>query len=279
MIGAFSFGITQSVGSGGWLEEFAIRLGPRFEATVTAVGGLMALYPDVCIGGLFTLLFWLHSFVGLGLSLIALTLLVPRLIARDQASNALTIYLSRPLTSADYLLGKLGMIAGVLLLMWTGPLIAGWVLSMVLAPELDFVVYSFSPFLNGLLFNAICLVVLAAIALGVSALNRSVPPTIILWIGLWLIAGTVAALPRAPAWLQRASFSHDLTQIRQSVFRLDSALINVAENLPLLSENLEQNLRRSGQRAGATDAQGAAMGLAILTILSSAIFLRKLKPE
>jgi ABC-2 type transport system permease protein len=278
-IAILSFSVTQSVGSGGWLEDAAVRFGPRFEAVVATLGGFLALYPDVCIGGLFTLLFWLHSFVGLGLSLVALTLLVPRLIARDQASNALTIYLSRPLTSTDYLVGKLGTIAGVLLLMWTGPLVAGWGLSMMLAPEFDFFAYSFSPFMNGLLFNAIALVVLAAIALAVSALNRSVPPTIILWVGLWLIAGTVAALPLAPVWLQRVSFSHNLAEMRQSVFRLDSALTRAAESLPLLSENIEQNLRTSSRRVRPTDTTGAVIGLGVLTILSSAVFLRKLRPE
>lgn len=278
-IALLSFSVTQSVGSGGWLEDYAVRFGPRMEALVTALGGLMALFPDICISGLFTFLFWLHSFVGLGLSLIALTLLVPRLIARDQASNALTIYLSRPLTSTDYLLGKLGIVAGVLLLLWTGPLVAGWGLSMALAPEWDFVRYSTTPFLQGLLFNGIALVVLAAVALGVSALNRTVPPTIILWVSLWLIAGTMATLPKSPQWLQRASFSRDLSEIRQSVFRLDTVLADAAENLPLLNTYLERNLRDTSARAQPRDTEGAVAGLAALTLLSSAVFLRKLKPE
>ena len=102
LIAIFGFAFTQSVASGGWLESAAANFGPRAEAVVAALGALVTLYPDICIHGLFTLVFWLHSYLGLGLSLVALTMMVPHLVARDRASNALTIYLSRPLTSAKH---------------------------------------------------------------------------------------------------------------------------------------------------------------------------------
>ena len=279
LIAAFGFAFTQSVASGGWLESAAANFGPRAEAVVSALGALVTLYPDICIGGLFTEVFWLHSFIGLTLSLVALTVMVPNLVARDRATNALTIYLARPLTSADYLLGKLGIIIGVLLLLWTGPLVLGWLLSMLLAPNREFIAYSFSPLLRALLFNAIALVVLATLSLGVSALNRSSRNTIILWIGLWLIVGSVAKVPDSPAWLRCASFSHDLSEVRQSVFRLDTALTDAGAKLPFLSQRFSDNLKQSGQKAQATDFGGALAGLGVLAVLSSAVFLRKLRPE
>ena len=279
LIAAFGFAFTQSVASGGWLESAAANFGPRVEAVVAALGALVTLYPDICIHGLFTLVFWLHSYLGLGLSLVALTVMVPNLVARDRASNALTIYLARPLTSADYLLGKLGIIVGVLLLLWTGPLVLGWLLSMLLAPDREFIAYSFSPLLRALLFNGIALVVLATIALGVSALNRSARNTTILWIALWLIVGTVAKAPDSPAWLKRASFSHDLSEVRQTVFQLDTALTDAGTKLPFLSERFADYLKQAGQKTQAADFGGALAGLGILTVLSSAVFLRKLRPE
>lgn len=278
-IAAAGFLFIQSVASGGWLEDLAAHLGPRAEATVTMIGGLIVLYPDICIDALFTEIFYVHSFVGAGLSLIALTIMVPQLVARDRASNALTIYLSRPLTSTDYLLGKLGMIVGVLGLMWTGPLVFGWALSMLVAPDRDFIVYSFPPFLHALLFNGIALVALAAIALGVSALTRSSRTTVGIWIALWLVAGTVAKIPEAPVWLRRASFSHDLSQVRQEVFHLDEALNDAATKLPILNQQLVKNLKSSGERAAPTDFKGALAGLALLAALSSVVFFRKLRPE
>ncbi len=279
VVAAFGFLFTQSVATDGWLQTFAENLGPRAEAMVSALGGLVTLYPDICIHGVFTFAFWIHSYLGLGLTLIALTMVVPQLIARDRASNALTIYLSRPLTSTDYLIGKLGIIAGVILMLWTGPLIFGWLTSMMLAPDRDFVVYSLAAFGHALLFNAIALVALAAIALGVSALTRVGRVASIIWISLWLVAGTMAKLPSSPSWLQHVSFSYDLSQVRQQMFRLDEALAAASAQLPLLDQNLVRNLAATGTKAAPTDFTGALIGLALLTIAGSAAFLRRLRSE
>ncbi|HWA09011.1 MAG TPA: hypothetical protein VG838_06035 [Opitutaceae bacterium] len=279
LVAGAGFLFTQAVSSGGWLEENAGHFGPRFESLVTAFSGLTTLYPDVCIGGLFTLIFWVHSYVGLGLSLIALTILIPQLIARDRGSHALVIYLSRPLTSTDYLLGKLGVIAGVLVLMWTGPLLFGWLVSMLLAPNRDFIIYGFTPLLHALLYNGIALVVLGAITLGVSALTRSGRVTVAVWIAVWLLLGSIAKIKEAPPWLTRASFSHDLSEVRQEVFAVDDVLLNAAKELPLIDEQFTKKLERGSQTAQATDFNGALAGLGVLTVVSSAAFFRRLRPE
>lgn len=165
LIGIAGFIFSQSVASGGWLESLATNFGPRAESVIAAFNALVLLYPDVCVHGLFTLIFGLQSFLALWLCLIGLTALIPRLVTQDRGSNALTIYLARPLTSVDYLLGKLGIVAGLVLVLWTAPLIAGWLVSMLLSPNRDFLVYSLRPLGNALLFNGIALVSLAAISL------------------------------------------------------------------------------------------------------------------
>lgn len=279
LVAATIFCFSQSVASGGWLETWAANFGPRPEAVAKAVGALVLLYPDLCIRGLYTSIFWLQSFAGLWISLIAITSLVPQLITRDRASHALTIYLSRPLTSSDYLLGKLGIIAGVLGLFWTGPLLCGWLLSLLVAPNRDFLLYSLFPVGRALLFNGIGLVVLASIALGVSAANKSSRNTILLWIGLWIVAGAVANVPHTPDWLRRASFSRDLREIRQQVFRLDTAFIEAVDTLPLIDRTFTRSLTRAAEKAAPQDASGAAGGLTVLVILSSVVFFRKLRPE
>ncbi len=279
VIAAIGFLFSQSVATGGWLESLAVNFGPRAEAIVTVLGALVVMFPDVCIGGMFTLIFWGHSFLGLWLSLVALTVMVPRLITRDRATNALTVYLSRPLTSADYLLGKLGTITGVLVLMWTGPLIFGWLLSMVFASDGDFIVYSFSPLLRALAFNGIALLALAAIALGVSAISRVPRSTILVWVGLALVMGTVASPPKAPDWIKRASFTRNLGEVRQDVFRLDRALADASANLPLLDRRFADNLAKAGKRAESTDAAGALAALGAFVALSSFVFLRRLRAE
>jgi len=237
------------------------------------------MYPEICIGGWFALIFWLHSFAGLGLSLVALTAMVPRLITRDRATNALTVYLSRPLTSVDYLLGKLGMIVGVLAVMWTGPLLFGWLLSVGFAPNRDFIVYSFEPLMRALLFHGIALVALAAIALGVSAVSRTSRNTIILWIGLWLIVGAVAKPPKTPLWLKRASFTQSLDEVRQGVLRIDTALTAASETLPLIDQRFARNLGNAGRKAESNDFNGALASLGVFVVLSSTVFLRRMRPE
>jgi ABC-2 type transport system permease protein len=278
-LAAAGFLFSQSVASGGWVETAATYLGPRPKAVASALAAFVLLYPDVCIGGWFTLIFWLHSYLGLGLSLVALTSVVPRLISRDRSTNALTVYLSRPLTSSDYLIGKLGIIVGVLVLMWTGPLLAGWFISVAFAPNRDFIVYSFEPLLRALLFHGIGLVTLAAIALGVSAITRTSRNTIVIWIGLWLILGAVAKPPRTPDWLRRASFVQDLGEVRQGILRLDTALTTAGETLPLTNQEFARNLVAGGKKVTTDDFNGALVTLGGFVVLSSFVFLRRLKPE
>lgn len=278
-LAVLGIGFGQSVASGGWLETLAVSAGPRSQAMVSALGAIVLLYPDVCIGGWYTLIFWLHSYLGLGLGLVALTILVPRLITRDRATNAFTAYLSRPLTTIDYLAGKLGIIVGVLALLWTGPLLLGWLLSVVFAPNRDIIVYSLEPLGRALAFHGVGLVTLAAIALGVSAVSRTSRTTVVLWIGLWIILGAVAQPPRAPDWLKRASFTHNLGEVRQGILKLDTALTVAGESLPLTSRNFARDLLRAGGRAKPTDFNGALASLGAFVVIASFVFLRRLRPE
>lgn len=279
LIAVAGFVFSQSLAEGGWLQDLAVRMGPRPEALFTVLTGLVAMFPDIVVHGVFTLVFWAHSFLGLWLSLLALTNVVPQLITRDRGSNALIVYLSRPLTSVDYLLGKLGIIVGVLGLMWTGPLLVGWLLSMLFATDRDFILYSFSPLLRALLFNGISLVTLAAIALGVSALGRRPQITTVIWMGLWIVFGVITAPPKAPDWIKRMSFTHNLSEVRQEVFRLDSALTDAAASLPIMDQRFVGNLAAAGKRAEATDFDGALVGLGIFVVASTFVFFRKLRPE
>jgi len=273
------FIFTQSLASGGWLESWAASLGPKPQAVVSAFCAMVLLYPDICIGGLFTSVFWWHSFIGLFLCLVALSSVVPNLITRDRASNALTIYLSRPLTTVDYLLGKLGIIVGIILLLWTGPLIFGWLLSMAFAPGSDFLFYSLSPLGRALLFNFICLVTLAAVALGVSSLGKTSRTVVPLWMGIWIVALVLANIPTTPNFLRAASFQRDLNILRQSIFRVDEVLIKAGETLPIVNRSIAHNLVQAGQHEQTHDTAGAAIGLAALVAVSSVVFTKKLRPE
>jgi ABC-2 type transport system permease protein len=279
LMAAAGFVFTQSIATGGWLENLATSFGPRAEAVVSALCAFVLLYPDIVVEGVFTSIFWAHSFLGPALSLVALTVLAPRLVARDRASNALTIYLARPLTPGDYLLGKLGIIVGTLLAVWTGPLLFGWLLGVLFAPDRLFILHSLEPLGRALLFNAIALIVLAAVAFGVSSTTKTSRATILVWIGLWIVLGTIADIPAMPEWVRHASFSYDLHIVRDAVFRLDEALIRAGESLPLLNANLAQDLTRAGAKVRPHDLVGVMLGLGALVTVSCVAFFGRLKPE
>jgi ABC-2 type transport system permease protein len=278
-VAAVGFLFVQSVASGGWLESIAANFGPRGQAVVSAFCGFLLLYPDIIIRGLFTTIFWGHAGIGLFLSMLALTVMVPRLVTRDRANNAFTIYFSRPLTSTDYLLGKLGMIVGMILLLWTGPLLFGWLLSMLFAPDRDFVVYSLSPLLRALAFNLIGMVSLASIALGVSSLSKSTLHTILIWIGMWFVLGGIASVPLLPIWIRRASFTHNLEEARTSIFAVSEILYDAAKELPLADRGTTRGLNEGGKLFASADLTGALIGLAVIAGASSFVFFRKLRPE
>lgn len=278
-IAVIGFLFTQSIATGGWLETFAAGQGPRFQAVASAFSAIVLLYPDICIGGMFSVLFWAQAKAGFLFSLLALSAIVPNLITRDRATHALAIYFSRPLTSLDYLLGKLGVILGVLVLVWTGPLLFSWALSMLVAPGTDFLVYSLEPLGRALLFNGIALVTLAAVAMGVSSITRSARGTVFLWIGLWVVAGTIATFPTTPDWLRAASFSYDLSLALDAIFDLSRILSTAASSIPLLSADVSNNLNNVAEHARVESLDAAILGLPLLIAGSAFLLFRRLRPE
>ena len=278
-LAAAGFLFTQSIATGGWLDSLAADQGPRVQAVVSAFTALVLLYPDILIGGMFTLLFWAHAQAGLLLSLVALSALVPNLITRDRASNALAIYLSRPITSLDYLLGKFGIVVGVLVLVWTGPLLFAWTLSMLVSPDMDFVVYSLEPLGRALLFNGIGLATLAPIALGVSSLARSSRVTAFVWIAVWIIAGGIARFPTTPDWMRAASFSYNLSNVHDLVFNLPAVLSKAAQSLPMLSADIATGLNQMADQTRIQSLDTAVIGLPMLVALSLFLLFRRLRLE
>src|SRR4051812_26879631 len=61
LLAAAGFLFSQSVASGGWVETGAAYIGPRAQALASALAAFVLMYPDICIGGWFTLIFWAHS--------------------------------------------------------------------------------------------------------------------------------------------------------------------------------------------------------------------------
>lgn len=145
------------------------------------------------------------------------------LIANDRRANALQIYLSKPLMRAEYIAGKLAILATFLLLVTLVPGILLLLIQIAFAGSFEFIRK------NMFLFPAITLasllqVLLASFTmLALSSLSKSARYVAILYAGvlfftkamfgaLMLIMGTTRI-----AWV---SFSDNLTQVVDVIFRL-----------------------------------------------------------
>jgi ABC-2 type transport system permease protein len=273
------FVFSQTLAEDGWLAELAQKSGPRAEAVMQAVSAMLLLYPDLLVTGAYKVVFWAQAQLGLLLSLVAMTLLVPQLITRDRASQALTIYLARPLTPRDYLMGKLGTIVGVLLLLWTAPLVVGWMISMALVPDMVFFNYSLEAMGAALLFNLIAMAVIGAVAFGVSALAKTAAVARISWIGLWIVMGIIAETKSLPSWVGHLSFSHDLKLVSDEVFSLGDTLTEAGEILPMLNPKLANEIGQAAHHVGTDEMSGVIIGLIILVGGSLTLLWGRIKPE
>ncbi|HZT75754.1 MAG TPA: ABC transporter permease subunit [Vicinamibacterales bacterium] len=145
------------------------------------------------------------------------------LIANDRRANALQIYLSKPLTRAEYVFGKFSILAAFLLLVT-------WVPAMVLLLVQVAFAGNFSFFVNNVfLFPAITVFACIQVALGastmlaLSSLSNSSRYVGILYTAVVFftqaIYGVLFAVTRTSSfsWL---SFSANLAQIGDVLFRL-----------------------------------------------------------
>ncbi len=145
------------------------------------------------------------------------------LIANDRRANALQIYLSKPLMRAEYIAGKLAILATFLLLVTLVPGILLLLVQIAFAGSFEFARK------NVFLFPAITLagflqVLLASFTmLALSSLSKSARYVAILYAGLLFFTkamfGALALITGGTrvAWV---SFSDNLTQVVDVIFRL-----------------------------------------------------------
>ena len=145
------------------------------------------------------------------------------LIANDRRSNALQIYLSKPLTRAEYVAGKLGILLFFLLLVTLVPAMALLVVQMMFSASLTFVRENLF-LIPAITLYALVEVLLASFTmLALSSLSSSARYTSILYFGALFFTGALSTILRAVtgssalAWL---SLRANLEQIGDVIFRL-----------------------------------------------------------
>src|SRR5574338_207265 len=145
------------------------------------------------------------------------------LIANDRRANALQIYLSKPLMRAEYILGKLAILATFLLLVTFVPGILLLLIQIAFAGSFEFIRK------NLFLFPAITLASLVQVLLAsftmlaLSSLSKSARYVAILYAGVLFFTKAifgVLALVMGTTRVAWVSFSDNLTQVVDVIFRL-----------------------------------------------------------
>lgn len=145
------------------------------------------------------------------------------LIANDRRSNALQIYLSKPLSRAEYVAGKLGILVVFLLMVTLLPAMALLFVQMMFSGSLTFVRENLF-LIPAITLYALVEVLLASFTmLALSSLSTSARFTAILYFGAIVFTGVLFTILRGItssttlAWL---SFRANLEQIGDVIFRL-----------------------------------------------------------
>ena len=158
-----------------------------------------------------TFVFFVTVYVGAGL------------IANDRRANALQIYLSKPLTRAEYVLGKLAILMTFLALVTWLPAIVLLIVQIAFAGNFTFFQNNVFLFPAITLFAFLQVALASATMLALSSLSNSSRYVGILYSAVIFftqaIYGVVYAVTRSTAmsWL---SFSANLAQVGDIIFRL-----------------------------------------------------------
>lgn len=145
------------------------------------------------------------------------------LIANDRRSNALQIYLSKPLTRVEYVAGKLAILLFFLMLVTLAPAMVLLLLEAMFSASLTFLRENLF-LIPAITLYALVEVLLASFTmLALSSLSNSARYTAVLYAGALFFTGAVFTILRGAtgssglAWL---SFRANLEQIGDVIFRL-----------------------------------------------------------
>jgi ABC-2 type transport system permease protein len=194
--------------------------------------------------------FLFNGFLGieLTLSMVLVLLIGPDLISQDLRYNAIPLYLSRPMRRLDYFAGKLGVIVVFLGAVTIVPAVLAWVIGVGFSLDPAVVRDTWRILAGSILAGLIAAVVSGLVMLAFSSLSKNSRVVAILWVGLWIITGTVAQTlvnmtrdpfgpndPQARRW-EVISFTSNLDRVREALLDTESAHRQITESLTRAAE-------------------------------------------
>jgi ABC-2 type transport system permease protein len=145
------------------------------------------------------------------------------LIAKDRLANALQIYLSKPLTRADYIAGKMAILVTFLLLITWVPALMLLILQIVFSGSFQFIRENIF-LVPAITLASLAIVLVASFSmLALSSLSKSSRYVAILYAGIMLFTNAIYGVLRlvtrstTVSWV---SFTASLDQVCDAIFRL-----------------------------------------------------------
>lgn len=159
------------------------------------------------------------------------------LIASDLRSGAILVYLSRPVTRRDYVLGKLGVLLALNLGVTLVPALALYGIGAAVAPA-EYMRWDRAWIGPAILLHATLIAsVVSLVALAVSALSRSARIAglafVGLFVGLEVARGVLGAMTRRPE-AHVLSLQHDLRVVGNRLFGIVDRMVSVPTIYPVL---------------------------------------------
>lgn len=149
------------------------------------------------------------------------------LIAKDMRSNAIEIYLTKPLTRTDYVLGKLTIIGAFVFLVTFVPSMIVFLVASALLPGFFTAAWTVLPSLL-----AACLIASAVngiVILGLSSLTKSGRFASVIWFSLcflsWVI-GKVLSVITENGWFNLISYRSNFQFVFDAIFRIEDSRLN-----------------------------------------------------
>jgi ABC-2 type transport system permease protein len=197
-----------------------------------------------------TLAFHIFLFVQTTAAMVMVLLVGPDLISKDLRFNALPLYLSRPLRRFDYFLGKFAVIAAYLGLVTFGPILLAYALGVAFSMDWQVLPDTLPILLGSLAYSALVAVSAGTLMLAISSLTRNSRYVGALWIGFWLLSGTVSGileeqLRPEDEWPMVVAYTNNLN-------RLEAVLLN--------TEPAWQQVDKLQESAQAAARKAAVMG-------------------
>jgi ABC-2 type transport system permease protein len=199
-----------------FLPFFARAIQIYLAVNFPQTGDLLAVKPDLFRQFLDQQQIWVFFitvYVGAGL------------IANDRRANALQIYLSKPLTRAEYIFGKLAILMAFLLLVTWVPALLLLIVQIAFAGNFSFLLKNLYLFPAITVFAFLQVTMVAAAMLALSSLSKSSRYVAILYAAVIFfsqaIYGVLTVVTRSTqlSWI---SFPANLSQLGDVIFRMPS---------------------------------------------------------